>query len=266
MNLNLQQKVAVVTGGAAGIGEAIVRLFAAEDASVVIADRDRDRAEALRKELSGLNVRVLAVCADLTSADACKQVVDQTVQQFGRLDILVNNAGTNDAVGLHCSPAEFMESLQKNLFHVFTVTHFAREALQKSRGAIVNISSKVAFTGQGSTSGYAAAKGGINSLTREWALALAPDGIRVNCVVPAECDTPQYRRWFQSHPDPVAARSAIEKLVPLGRRLSTPNEIAALVVFLCSAQSAHTTGQIICVDGGYTHLDRAASHEHPKWK
>lgn len=265
MNLNLENKSALVTGGAAGIGESIVRLLAAEGVGVTIADRNTNRGEALAKELSTGRAKVRFVEVDLTIESNCRHAVEETLRTFGALDILVNNAGVNDSVSLDRSPADFMASLQRNLFHVFAVTHHAREALKTARGAIINISSKVAMTGQGATSGYAAAKGGVNGLTREWAVALAPHGVRVNCVAPAECDTLQYQTWFQSQPDPAAARSSIEKLVPLGRRLTTPEEIASMVIWLASPRSSHTTGQIIHVDGGYTHLDRAANHEHRKW-
>jgi L-fucose dehydrogenase len=265
MNLHLADKAALVTGGASGIGEACVRLFADEGASIAIVDRDDKRGCALRDELSSKGLKVIFVAADLTSEAACKDAVDQTIRAFGRLDILVNNAGVNDSVPLSGSPADFLGSIQRNLFHYFALAHFAREALIASKGSIVNISSKVAETGQGGTSGYAAAKGGVNALTREWAVALAGNGVRVNCAVPAECATAQYERWFQSQPDPQASRASIERLVPLGRRLTAPEEIARMVVFLASPASSHTTGQIIHVDGGYTHLDRAASHDHPKW-
>ena len=265
MNLDLEGKVVVVTGATAGIGEAVACLFAAEGARVVVHGRDAERGAAVTAKCEGKDGNALFVAGDLTSEDACRNLVEQTLKIFGRIDVLVNNAGVNDGIGLEQSPAEFMASLQKNLFHVFAVTHFGREALIASRGTIVNLGSKVADTGQGHTSGYAAAKGGINALTREWALALAPHGVRVNCVVPAECDTLQYRTWFARQPDTEAARKAIEGLVPLGHRLTTSEEIAAMVVFLASSRSAHTTGQIVHVDGGYTHLDRAASHEHGKW-
>ena len=262
MNLALEDKVVLVTGATAGIGEAIACLFAAEGARVVVHGRDAERGTAVAAKCGG---KAVFIAGDLTSEDACRTLIEQTLKTFGRIDVLVNNAGVNDGVGLERSPAEFMGSLQKNLFHVFAVTHFAREALIASQGTIINLGSKVAETGQGHTSGYAAAKGGINALTREWALGLAPHGVRVNCVVPAECESLQYSRWFASQPDPAASRKAIERLVPLGQRLTTSEEIAAMVVFLASSRSAHTTGQIIHVDGGYTHLDRAASHAHEKW-
>jgi len=130
--------------------------------------------------------------------------------------------------------------------------------LREARGAIVNIGSKVADTGQGGTNGYAAGKGGLKALTREWAVELAPEGVRVNTVVPAEVWTPQYATWLEHHSEqPEGARREIDDLVPLGRRMTTTQEVADAVVFIASSRAAHVTGQIVYVDGGYTHLDRA---------
>jgi L-fucose dehydrogenase len=266
MDLGLKNKVALVTGGVSGIGAAAVRMLVSEGVRVAFADQNESAGAKLVGELSGPHNDSRYISADLTCEADCQRCVAETLSAFGGLDILINNAGVNDAVGLEQSPAEFMSSLQKNLFHVFSVTHFALDALKRSRGAIVNVSSKVALTGQGHTSGYAAAKGGVNALTREWAAALAPHGVRVNAVVPAECDTPQYQRWFESQPNPQEARAMIEKLVPLGQRMTTPEEIAAAILFLASPLSAHTTGQLLVVDGGYTHLDRALTQSAHKWK
>lgn len=265
MDLKLKNKVAIVTGGARGIGEAVVRLLATEGARVAIVDMNREAGEALVQTLKEQGADACFLVADLTQEMDCQKAVGQTLKHFGQLDVLVNNAGVNDGVSLDKSPAEFMQSLQKNLFHVFAMTHFAQAALKRAKGAVVNISSKVAVTGQGSTSGYAAAKGGVNALTREWAIALSGDGVRVNCVVPAECITPQYENWFSSLKDPQGTRAAVERLVPLGHRMTTPEEIAAAVVFLASEVSSHTTGQIHFVDGGYTHLDRSFTSDHTKW-
>ena len=261
MNLELKDRVVLVTGGAAGIGEALVHGFHREGARVWFADRNAERGNALADRLTG--TRFLE--GDLTDAVVCGEMVQRIVRESGRLDVLVNNAGVNDGVPLEGSPAEFMASLRRNLLHVFALAHHAREALCATRGTIVNIGSKVAETGQGSTSGYAAAKGAVNALTREWAVALAPHGVRVNAVIPAECDTDQYRRWFGSQPDPAAARATIERMVPLGRRLTSAEEIADAVLFLSSPRAAHVTGQFLHVDGGYTHLDRAMSAGHPGW-
>lgn len=266
MNLQLEGKTALVSGGAKGIGASVARLFREEGARVVVVDRDVAAGETLASELEkGGSESVLFVEADLSREADCRRAVEETVGKFGGLDVLVNNAGFNDAVSLDRPPADFAASLNLNLVSAYSLTHFAREALKAARGAIVNVSSKVSVTGQGSTSGYAAAKGGINALTREWAVALAPDGVRVNCVMPAECLTPQYTSWFETQADPAAAKAAIDQLVPLGGRMTTPEEIAAMIVFLASPVSSHTTGQIVFVDGGYTHFDRSFTHGHQKW-
>ncbi len=266
MNLGLENKIALVTGGASGIGAAIVRVLAGEGARVAFVDRNETLGQQLADEMHQSKRTARFIAADLMIEADCQRAVMETVRHFGGLDILIHNAGVNDGVSLEQSPAEFMASLQKNLFHAFTITHFATAELKKSRGAVVNVGSKVAVTGQGHTSGYAAAKGGLLALTREWAAALAPDGVRVNAVVPAECDTPQYQSWFATQANPQEARAAVEQLVPLGQRLTTPEEVAAAIVFLASPMASHTTGQILFVDGGYTHLDRALTQSRHVWR
>jgi len=191
-------------------------------------------------------------------AGNCSQAVDETVRLTGRLDALVNNAGVNDRIGLeHGSPEKYGESLQRNLLHCYNMAHYALPWLKQSQGSVVNVSSKTAITGQGGTSGYASSKGAILALTREWAVELLPYGIRVNAVVPAEVMTPLYRQWLDTFPDPEAKLKKIIGKIPLGQRMTTPEEIAAMVIFLISAQAGHITGQHIFVDGGYSHLDRA---------
>ena len=262
MDLGLRDKIILVTGGAKGIGAATVEAFLAEDCKVVLVDRDAETGVALAKSL-GSRARYLE--ADLTVSKACKKVIEQTVSLFGGLDVLVNNAGFNDGLGLETRPEDFMLSVQNNLLHVYAMTHYALPQIRKGPGCILNLGSKVSVTGQGQTSAYAAAKGAISALTREWAVALAPDKIRVNCVIPAECLTDQYEQFFQSQTDPDAAKKAIAELVPFAQRLTTPEEIAQTIVFLASECSSHTTGQLVYVDGGYTHFDRAVGHDHNKW-
>ena len=259
MDLSLKDKVVVVTGGASGIGEAIVRSFAAEGARVVIVARRAEQAVALVGELTAHGQRVECVAVELTDTPACRAAIETVVSRHGRLDVLVNNAAANDAVNLAGSVDEFRASLEKNLVQVFAMTHFAAPHLVKSKGTIVNIGSKVTDTGQGGTSGYAASKGALNALTREWAINLIEPGVRVNTVVPAEVMTPLYQRWFENTADPDASRRAVEQIIPLERRMTTGAEVADMVVFLASPRSSHTTGQIIYVDGGYVHLDRACT-------
>ena len=180
------------------------------------------------------------------------------MDKLGRIDGLVNNAGVNDGVGLENGSYEkFMHSLHSNLVHYYLVTHHALPYLKKSKGAIVNIGSKTAETGQGGTSAYAAANGGRNALTREWAVELLKYGIRVNAVIVAECFTPLYKTWINILPNPQEKLGEIKAKIPLGNRMTTEEEIANMVAFLLSEKSSHTTGQLIHVDGGYVHLDRA---------
>jgi L-fucose dehydrogenase len=153
-----------------------------------------------------------------------------------------------------------MKSLHKNLVHYYLMAHFALPYLKSSRGSIVNISSKTAETGQGNTSAYAAANGGRNALTREWAVELLKYGIRVNAVIVAECWTPQYDSWIRKLTNPEEKLNEITAKIPLGNRMTTPAEIAQTVAFLLSEKSSHTTGQLIHVDGGYVHLDRALNN------
>lgn len=250
MDLELGGKAILVTGGSSGIGRSLVAAFRSEGACVVCVDRNPSPDEC---------DEVRSVCGDLTDPATCAAAVAAAVGAFGGVDALVNNAGRNDGVGLEAGPEAFAASLQENLVHYYTMAHCARPHLERSRGCIVNVGSKVAVTGQGQTSGYAAAKGGVLALTREWALELAPKSVRVNAVLPAEVWTPLYESWLASQSDPAAERKRIEASIPLGRRFTTVDEIANTVVFLASPRSSHTTGQILYVDGGYTHLDRRAT-------
>lgn len=258
MDLNLSDRVILVTGGAKGIGAAVCRQLAAEGAIPVVIGRNQRDNELVVGEIQQAGGRALAVQAELSSTEDCRAAVEAAVQQLGRIDGLVNNAGINDGVNLEQGDTErFLASLRKNLVHYYDMAHFALPELKKSRGAIVNIGSKVAETGQGGTSAYAAANGGRNALTREWAVELAKYGIRVNAVIVAECWTPMYETWLSTQPDPTAARKQIEARIPLGQRMTTGEEIAASVLFLLSDRSSHTIGQLVHVDGGYVHLDRA---------
>jgi len=152
-----------------------------------------------------------------------------------------------------------VSSLHKNVIHYYLMAQYALPYLKESKGAIVNIGSKVADTGQGGTSAYAASNGARNALTREWAVELLPYGIRVNSVIVAECYTPLYETWINSLPNPKEKLADTVKKIPLESRMTTAGEIANAVVFLLSERSSHTTGQLVYVDGGYVHLDRAIS-------
>jgi L-fucose dehydrogenase len=260
MDLQLKDKVVIVTGGAKGIGAAIARTCAAEGAVPVIMDRDGTAGAKLQSELQNNGNVCGLITVDLATPQSCSASVETATKHFGRTHALVNNAGRNDKVGLeHGSPAEYVASLRRNLLHYYNMAHYALPHLKRSRGAIVSIGSKTAVTGQGSTSGYASSKGAVMALTREWAAELLPYGIRVNTVLPAEVMTPLYRQWLDTFPNPEEKLETILSKIPLEKRMTTAEEIAATVVFLLSSKSSHTTGQHLFVDGGYVHLDRALS-------
>ncbi|GAA0675312.1 L-fucose dehydrogenase [Sphingomonas insulae] len=256
MKLDLDGKVVIVTGGGAGIGGAISTVLAEEGAIPAIIGRSPllpDFEEGIRR----LQPDTIFIQADVTDDAACASAVRAIVAIGHGIHGLVNNAGTNDGVGLDRDPADFMKSVRGNLGHYFGMAHHCLPALRESRGAIVNISSKTAVTGQGGTSGYVAAKAAQLGLTREWAAALAGDGVRVNAVIPAEVMTPLYANWIRTFDEPDEKLAQITARIPLGRRMTTDREIADTVVFLMSGRASHTTGQWVFVDGGYTHLDRA---------
>ncbi len=258
MDLKLKDKVIIVTGGSKGIGNGICRLLAKEGAIPVIVGRNKPNILDAVQAIRDTGGKASYAFAELTYPDQCKAAVESVITEFGRIDGLVNNAGVNDGIGLeHGNYDDFMESLKRNVVHYYLMAQHALPELKKSKGAIVNIGSKTSVTGQGGTSGYAAANGGRNALTREWAVELLPYQIRVNAVIVAECLTPLYHKWLSTFPNPEEKLKGITDKIPLGNRMTTAEEIANTVVFLLSETSNHTTGQLIFVDGGYTHLDRA---------
>lgn len=260
MNLQLNNRVIIVTGGAKGIGLGISKVLAGEGAIPFIIGRSEADNVAAVKVIEAAGGQAKCITAELTNPEDCKMAVEKVITEFGRIDGVVNNAGVNDGVGLENGNYEsFIASLHKNLVHYFLIAHYALPELKKSKGAIVNIGSKTAETGQGGTSAYAASNGGRNALTREWAVELLPYGIRVNAVIVAECFTPLYETWIKTFDNHEEKLQQIIRKIPLENRMTTAEEIANMVAFLLSEKSSHTTAQLIHVDGGYTHLDRAIS-------
>lgn len=259
MDLNLNNKVVLVTGAAGvrgSIGQTMVYELAKEGAIPVLIDRN-DRGYEYEKELQTKGTNATFIKTDLSKPKQIEVAIDLVMHKYGRIDSVINNVGVNDGKGLTASVEEFISSLQLNLVSFFVVVKYALPALKASKGTILNIGSKVALTGQGGTSAYAAAKGGVLGLTREWAVDLIKDQIRVNAIIVAESWTPAYQTWIDSLENGEAKLAAITEKIPLENRMTTPEEIAHLALFTISDRSSHTTGQFIFVDGGYVHLDRA---------
>lgn len=257
MDLQLKGKVVLVTGGGAGIGSGISLALAREGAIPVILGRSPlhddfiEKMEAITKDYEFIQI-------DLNETDKIQGIVDGVAARYGGIYGVVNNAGANDNKDLESTSwQDFEKSLHGNLTHYYELVHASVKYLKASKGSILNIGSKTALTGQGKTSAYAAAKGAILGLTREWAAALLKDGVRSNAIVVSECWTPLYAKWIQTFDDPEARKKVITDKIPFEHRFTTIEEIGDTAVFVLSPKSSHTTGQWIFVDGGYVHLDRA---------
>lgn len=258
MNLGLKDKVVLVTGAAKGIGKGISLSLAEEGAIPIIIGRTAADNQLVVDEIESKGGRAFSVEAELTRPDDCLNAVNRVLEKFNRIDGLINNAGVNDGVGLeNGNYDDFITSLHRNLIHYYLMAQYCLPELIKNQGSIVNISSKTGEVGQGNTSAYAASNGGRNALTREWAVELAKYNIRVNAIVVSECWTPQYERWIKTVSNSEDELKQITDKIPLENRMTTTEEIADSAVFLLSKKSSHTTGQLIHIDGGYVHLDRA---------
>lgn len=258
MDLELQKKVIIVTGGASGIGESICKKISEEGGIACIIDHNLNSLKKVENEIKIKENECFPVYAELTEIESCKNAINEIIKHFSRIDGLVNNAGLNDGVGLENGDYnKFLNSMKINVTHYFTIANLALPHIKESKGAIVNICSKVAFTGQGGTSGYAAANGERLALTKSWSSELSPFGIRVNAVVVAECLTPQYEWWISQQSDPPKALKTITSKIPFEKRMTTTEEIADSVLFLLSSKSSSVNGQFWHVDGGYVHLDRS---------
>src|SRR5699024_4697802 len=244
-------------------GRAIALQLAKEGAIPVVLNRKNNVAEEFENTLKEITDTYSIYYIDLNDTQSIEGIVKDVVDKYGKINGIVNNAGRNDNLSLEeTSWQEFEASIHSNLTHYYELVHQAVSYLKESKGAVVNISSKTAVTGQGKTSAYAAAKGAILGLTREWAAALAKDSVRVNAIVVAESWTPLYKDWIKTFGDEEEQEKRLKLItdnIPLEKRMTYPEEIANQTVFLLSDRASHTTGQWVYVDGGYVHLDRALS-------
>jgi meso-butanediol dehydrogenase / (S,S)-butanediol dehydrogenase / diacetyl reductase len=251
--MRLKGKVCIVTGGGSGIGRATCLLFAKEGASVVVADKRQDAAEAVAAEGSAAGATMLPTMMDVSRDDDARRVVQQTVSAFGRLDVLVNNAGYGFAGTVVDTDEEAWDDLMAvNVRGVYLCSKHAIPAMAKNGGGvIVNTASVVATVGIRNRAAYCASKGAVAALTRAIAIDHVGDGIRCNAVAPGTIDTPYFDEILRKSPVAADTRKALEARQLLGR-LGTPEEIAAGILFLASDESRFATGSILTIDGGMT--------------
>lgn len=250
--MRLAGKSVIVTGGSAGIGAAIVRLFAEEGARVFFAARSREPGEALEQGLRAEGHDVVFSRCDVAVEAEARDLVEHTVERAGGLDILVNNAAVSHVARIETMPlAAWNEVMTNNLTSVFLMCRAAIPHLRRSKGNIVNLGSTYSFVGAVESGAYAMTKAGVVSLTKTLALELGADGIRVNAVCPGATVTALYHQWVASQPDAEAAKAELSAKFPLGR-VGTPEDMAQAALYLASEQAGFVTGHALLVDGGYT--------------
>jgi 3-oxoacyl-[acyl-carrier protein] reductase len=247
----LEGRVAVVTGGASGLGEAIAGCFAAEGAAVVIADVDAAGGERVTSAIAAAGGRACFLATDVTRAAECARAVEGAVARFGRLDVMVNNAGVGEVAPVAEMTEEAWDRvLAVNLKGVFLGSRAAFPVLAAGGGGLIlnmaSLAGKVPATGIGA---YGASKAAVIHLTRILALEGAPQRVRANALCPTWTDTPMVRGFLADQPDPAAARRALEASIPLGR-LAAPADVAAAALYLASDEAAFITGVALDVDGG----------------
>ncbi|GAW93812.1 3-oxoacyl-ACP reductase FabG [Calderihabitans maritimus] len=243
--MRLKDKVAIITGGAKGIGEETSLLFAKEGAKVVIVDYDEEAGKSVVKKLEELGTEVLFFEADVTDRESIQQITVKTKEKFGRIDILINNAGiTADAFLTKMSEEQWDRVIAVNLKGVYNCTQaVAPVMLEQGSGVILNASSVVGIYGNIGQTNYAATKAGVIGMTKSWAKELGPKGIRVNAVAPGFIVTDMTAKV------PEKVLEFMRSKTPLGR-LGQPRDVAAAYLFLASDEASFINGQVLGVDGG----------------
>lgn len=239
-------KVAMITGATRGIGKQIALTLANEGYNIVLNYRtENDELKQLKNEIESKNVKCLAVQGDVTNFEDCKQMIESTIKEFGKIDVLVNNAGiTKDMLLARMKEEDFKQVIDVNLVGTFNMTKNVISYMMKARnGKIINISSVVGIAGNAGQTNYSASKAGIIGFTKSLAKEVASRNILVNAIAPGFIETNMTDVLKQEVKDEIA------KNIPL-KRMGTPQDVANVVKFLASEDSSYITGQVISVDGG----------------
>jgi NAD(P)-dependent dehydrogenase (short-subunit alcohol dehydrogenase family) len=249
--VKLDRRTAIITGAASGIGASAARLFAQEGARLVLVDIDATGLTSLTEELELKSTIVLDIAGDVSVPAICKSVIDRTAAQFGRLDVLFNNAGILIEGNLvDCTEEEWQRTIDVNLKSMYLLCRAAVPVMQRQgAGSIINMSSVAGPTGVAECGAYSVSKAGVLGLTKSLAMDFLHEGIRVNCICPAPVDTPSLQRKIACSSDPALSRRTLASGIPM-KRFGTPEEIAAMALFLASDDSRFMTGQSIFMDGG----------------
>lgn len=248
--MKLKNKIAIITGGATGIGKATSLLFAKEGAKVIIASRNEKNGDNIVREIKKKKGQAEFIKTDVSKENDIKSLILNVIKKYKKIDILFNNAGIESSTNVIDTELEDWENMiHTNLRSVYLCSKYSIPHMKKG-SVIVNTASVAGLVGFLNLASYCAAKGGVVNLTKQMALDYAMKGIRVNCVCPGAIDTPMIRRYIKNAPNPKQAKKDLRDMHPMGR-MGKPEEIASTVLFLSSGGSSFITGQAIAIDGGF---------------
>jgi len=249
--MRLKNKVAIITGGATGIGKATSVLFAKEGAHIIIASRNQKNGDAVIKEIKKKKQSAEFIQTDVSKEEDIKNLISKVIKKYKRIDILFNNAGIENSTNVVDTKIEDWDNtLNVNLRSIYLCSKYSIPHMKKG-SSIINTASVAGLVGFQNLAAYCASKGGVVELTKQMALDYAAKGIRVNSVCPGVIDTPMIQRVIKNSPTPAQMKKSLADMHPMGR-IGKSEEVATVILFLSTEESSFITGQAIAIDGGFT--------------